>query len=388
MKKETTGYTNENSKGFSRKDFFKKAKRVVLKFGTNIITKKGTPDQDNISHLVNEVIKLIKSGKEVIIVTSGAIGCGADAILPQGITPSTIPLKQACASIGQPILMSYYNKYFEKYGYLVGQILLTDDILDRVKAYSNARNTFLTLIEKKCVPIVNENDSISIDEIKFGDNDKLAAVVSLIAGADICVLLSDIEGFYINYADEKNRTKLDIVNEITNEIKLQAGGKKSSYSTGGMATKIKAAEMLMNAGVSMAIINGTKRGTISNLFEGENEGTVFFAGKKTLSGVRRWLSHQAKPAGKVFVDEGAYTALKEKGKSLLASGISLVEKEFEGGSVIEVIFNDKVFAKGISWYSSSDLKKIMKKNSKEIEKILGNKDYDEVIHRDNLLILD
>ena len=371
----------------TRKIFTQKARRIVLKIGTNVISDKGTPNETRLKEISHEISELINKGKEVIVVTSGAIGYGAGILLPKGMTPKTIPMKQACASVGQPILMSYYRKYFQDFGFSVGQILLTNDIVKHNAAFRNARNTMLTLIGKKSIPIVNENDSVSVDEIKFGDNDSLAAAVSLVVGADTCVLLSDIDGFYLNYQDEEKREKLDSVKEITDFILKEAGGNESAYSTGGMKTKINAAKILMKAGINMAIISGKTPGALTELFNGNPVGTIFAAEGSTLSGVRRWLKEFAKVEGSVEVDEGAYQALIGKGKSLLPSGIIGVNKNFDSGAAVDIEFAGKCFARGISWYHSADIKKIMGKKTSEIHSILGYKDYDEIIHRDNLLII-
>ncbi len=371
-----------------RNKLFQKTKRVVVKIGTNVISEKGTPLPDKIENITNDICTLMKKNMEIIIVTSGAIGYGAATLMQKGMTPQTIPLKQACASVGQPILMSHYRKYFNNNGFQIGQILLTNDILNRANAYQNARNTVFTLIEKKCVPIVNENDTISTDEIKFGDNDTLASVVSLLISADLCVLLSDIDGFYVDFKNKGNEKKLNIVTQITDEILNEAKSEKSSFSTGGMITKINAAKLLMDAGIAMAIINGKKKNALTNLIENKTWGTVFYNEKKPLSNTRAWLSKFAQPAGEITVDTGAQSALVKKGKSLLPSGITQVTGSFESGDVVDLKHGDIIFARGISWYPHSDIEKIKGKNTKEIAGILGYKDYDEIIHRNNLFIFD
>jgi glutamate 5-kinase len=372
----------------NRKNFLSKTRRIVIKIGTNVLSEKGTPDEKRIEKIVNNISSLIKSGREVIIVSSGAVGFGAGLIMQKGMTPETITLKQACASLGQPVLMQYYTKYFALQGFNAGQILLTNDIIKRSVAYKNARNTMLTLIEKNCVPIVNENDTVSVNELKFGDNDRLAAIVSIVTGADLCVLLSDIDGFYTDFKDKNKRQKLDTVSVIDEKLKKEAGVNTSGYSTGGMKSKIEAAKLLLASGISMAIINGKSENDFTDFFNGENTGTVFKSEEKTLTSKKNWLSFFANTCGKIEVDEGAYKALLKNGKSLLPSGIKYVTGDFPSGSVVEIAWENKVFAKGISWYSSFDLERIKGAKSSDILGILGYKDYDEVIHRDNLVLTD
>ena len=369
-----------------RKELLNRTKRIVIKIGTNVISDKGKPLSSRIKNIVDNICKLNKCNKEIIIVTSGAVGYGAAVLMQKGMIPQTIPLKQACASVGQPILMEHYKKFFEKNGFSVGQILLTNDILNKSNAYQNARNTIFTLLEKNCIPIVNENDTVSIDELKFGDNDSLAAVVSLLIGADLCVLLSDIDGFYKDYKNKHKAKKLNIVTELNQDIVKEAKSKDSSFSTGGMITKINAAKTLMEAGISMAIINGKQNGALSNLFNDYDFGTIFYSDKKQLSNTRAWLAKFAKPSGIISIDKGAYNALIHDGKSLLPSGITDATGNFESGDVVDLSYDSKVFARGISWYPGKDIEKIKGKNTKEIKDILGYKDYDEIIHRNNLFI--
>ncbi|MBD3181610.1 glutamate 5-kinase [Candidatus Poribacteria bacterium] len=370
-------------KKIDRKSLFKSVKKIVVKVGTSSIT---SPDMSldlgRIENLSLDLIKLHKTDKDVILVTSGAIATGMGQ-LGWKTRPRDIPRQQAAAAVGQGHLMHTYKQIFEKHGQLVAQVLLTqDDICDR-KRYTNANNTISTLLQYDVIPIINENDTVAVEEIKFGDNDTLSALVANLIKADLLLILSDIDGFY-NF----EKKIISVIPSVTTEIHSMAGGKGSNVSVGGMTTKLQAAEIVTGAGDIMVIANGCKAGIIERILNGEEEGTVFLPAGDKMSGKKRWIAYSVPTKGKIKVDSGAKKALTKYGKSLLPSGITSVEGKFEFGDAISCTGeDDKEFARGLANYSSEEVEKIKGKKTEQIESILGHIYYDEVIHRDNLVIL-
>lgn len=365
-----------------RKSLFANVKRLVVKVGTSSITSADTRlDLGKIGNLVRDLVQVKSSGKEVVLVTSGAIATGMGK-LGWKKRPDTIPEKQAAAAVGQTHLMRIYELVFGEYDQLVAQILLTQgDINDR-KRYINASNTISTLLQADVIPIVNENDTVAVDEIKVGDNDTLSAHLINLIKADLLVILSDVDGFY----DDKGKV-IDVISAITPEIKAMAGGEGSETSTGGMITKLKAAEIVTNAGELMVIANSQKPNIVSRILDGEDEGTVFLPKGSKLPSRKRWIaSTHAK--GTIRVDLGAKNALVKYGRSLLPSGIIEVIGDFEFGDTVRCVDEENVeFAKGLTNYNSAEVNLIKGKKTDEIESILGQIYYDEVIHRDNLVLI-
>lgn len=362
-------------------------KRVVIKIGTSVLTKpSGVINEVTIERIVDDVAELLNSGAEAIIVTSGAIGAGLGRLKLQG---RTIREKQALASIGQGYLMGIYDKFFRKHNRLVAQVLLTSDDLAQRQRYLNARNTLLTLLSLDVVPVVNENDTVAVEEIKFGDNDRLSALVASKVEADQLVILTDVDGFFSADPHAKSKVKLiKEVEEITPELEEKASGSGTLRGTGGMVTKLEAAKIATASGITMYIANGNREGVLKKIWKGENPGTKFLPAKERIVSRKRWIAFDTRIEGKIAVDEGAKDALLRRGKSLLPSGISLVEGRFNTGACVAVVdMEGKEFARGLTSYSSDEIEKIKGKKSSEIEKTLGYKDYDEVIHRDNLVIL-
>jgi len=362
-------------------------KRVVIKIGTSVLTKpSGVINEVTIERIVDDVAELLNSGAEAIIVTSGAIGAGRGRLKLQG---RSIREKQALASIGQSHLMSIYEKFFRKHNHLVAQVLLTSDDLSQRQRYLNARNTLLTLLSLGVVPVVNENDTVAVEEIKFGDNDRLSALVASKVEADQLVILTDVDGFFS--ADPRAERKVKLIKEvkaITPELEEKASGSGSRRGTGGMVTKLEAAKIATASGITMYIANGNRKEVLKEIWEGENPGTKFLPGKEKILSRKRWIAFDTRMEGKIAVDEGAKDALLRRGKSLLPSGISSVEGRFSTGACVAVVdMEGKEFARGLTSYSSDEIERIKGKKSSHIEKILGYKDYDEVIHRDNLVIL-
>lgn len=368
----------------------KDAKRVVIKVGSSTITySNGKRNFSRIDHLAREIADLVNQDKEIILVSSGAVALGVDRL---GLKekPKTIPEKQAAAAVGQGVLMHTYEKIFAEYGQIVAQVLLTRaDSVDRHR-YANSRNTFLALLGHKVIPIVNENDVVAIDELKIGDNDNLSALVAGIVDADLLIVLSDIDGLYTaNPQEDPTATLVSEVTDITQKIEDSAGGAGSQVGTGGMLTKIQAAKVATSSGIHMVIASGEEPEAIGKILSGEALGTLFVSKENRLQFRKRWLAFGARIAGQVVVDDGCVLAMKKTGGcSLLPAGIFGITGEFEAGNTVSVVdANGHELARGLTNYSSEELAVIKGAKTADIEKLLGHKNYDEVIHRDDLVIL-
>ena len=372
-----------------KRNEIKNAVRVVVKIGTSTLTyNNGKLNLFRIEKLVRELADLANQGKEIILVTSGAVGAGLDRL---GSTerPKTIPEKQAVAAIGQGILMHMYEKFFAEYGQIVAQVLLTRENSVKHKLYINSRNTLLTLLKMGVIPVINENDAIAIDELKIGDNDTLSATVATIVDADLLIILSDIEGvFTANPQNDPTAQLIEEITDITPEIEELAGGAGSKLGTGGMYTKIQAAKIAVNAGVTMVIASGALEGVVRNILSGEKIGTIFPAKEQHLQVRKSWLAFGAMIKGELVVDEGCEKALITEGSSLLSVGIVEVKGTFDQGNSVRILSKQgREIARGLANYNSEEIKKICGKNTNNISKILGSKLYDEVIHRDNMVIM-
>lgn len=364
------------------------ARRIVVKVGTRIITHEtGKLNLGRIDRFVREIADLLNSGREIILVSSGAVGAGMGKLgLKQ--KPNTIPEKQAVAAVGQGLLMHIYEKLFAEYGYVVAQVLLTREDMSERRRYLNARNALFKLLNFGVVPIINENDTIAVEEIRLGDNDTLSALVAGLVDAELLVLLSDIDGLYTaNPRENSDAELIEVVEEITPEIEQLAGGAGSKVGTGGMVTKLQAARIATNSGIPMVIADGKNPGVLRRVIAGEKCGTLFIPQENKLHARKRWIAFNSDTHGSITVDQGAYRAIKEHGKSLLPIGVISVGGFFEPGNVVRILSPDgEEFARGITNYSSEELDKIKGKKSGDIEHILGYKDYDEVVHRDNLAL--
>jgi glutamate 5-kinase len=370
---------------------FDKAKRVVIKIGTNILSKDDSIDAGYVGLMAGQVNSLLKMGKQVVIITSGAIGMGAGQLKLES-KPSEVRMRQACAAIGQPMLMAEYRKAFEQFGVTVAQVLLTAEVLNNRKTYLNLQNSIETLLKLGVVPVLNENDSISTDEIggapstslrtSFGDNDRLSALVASKIDADLLIILTDIDALYDKDPKRYSEAKpIDTVFEITEEILKSAGGKGSKFSAGGMKTKIEAAKIASNAGCRIVLANGRMENVIERIIAGETIGTLFLP-KRKLGNRERWILNST-PAGKIIIDDGAIRAIKNK-KSLLPSGIKAIEGTFEAGEVVWL--NDK--AKAVSNFNSEELKTLAGKHSTEIRKLLGPKRRDVVAIPEDIVFVE
>lgn len=372
------------------REALKKAKRIVIKVGTSTITyANGKRNFSQIDRLAREISDLQNQGKEMILVTSGAVAVGVDRMGLLG-KPKTIPGKQAAAAVGQGVLMHTYEKFFADYGQIVAQVLITKtEAIDRHR-YTNTRNTFMELMRQRVIPIVNENDVVALDELKIGDNDNMSALVAGIVDADLVIILSDVDGLYTaNPQTHPDAVIVPEVAEITPEIEASAGGVGSARGTGGMATKIQAAKAATSSGIHLVIASGTEKNAITRVLQGEELGTLFVSRENRLQFRKRWLAFGAKIAGSIVVDDGCAKAIRKAGGcSILPAGVFAVQGEFLPGSTVSVIDKDAhELARGLVHYSSAELEQIKGCNSGEIANILGHKNFDEVIHRDDLVIL-
>ena len=363
-----------------------RARRLVVKVGSGLITSPGEGlDAKRINALDADIAALVAERREVALVSSGAIVAGTARL---GLTsrPRSIPEKQAAAAVGQSALMWHYEQAFKRHGIKVGQVLLTgQDISDRGR-YLNARNT---LLDFSVLPIVNENDTVAVEEIKVGDNDNLAALVADLIDADLLVLLTDVDGLYTgDPRRDPSARRIDTVEAVTEEIQKLCFDKDGRVSIGGMATKLEAAQKAGASGIPMVIASGREPGTLGRLLKGEALGTHFVPRDDRLAARKRWIAFAVPPQGRLTVDAGARKALTEKGKSLLPSGVTHVDGEFGAGEVVSVTdAGGREFARGLVNFDAVELRKIRGAKTAEIEKTLGYKGLAEVIHRDNLVVL-
>jgi len=371
-----------------RKICFKDAKRIVVKIGSGVLTEDNGLNLKALKSISRQICQLADRGLEIILVSSGAMASGIKKI---GLSkrPDEIPKRQAIAAVGQAGLIMEYEKSFARYNKKVAQILLTGDDLVNRKRYLNARNTLCTLLSWQVIPIINENDTVVVEEIKFGDNDNLAAMITLLMDADILINLTDIDGLY-NRDPRKDQDAelISVVTTIKKEIEKYASDIPGALGTGGMLSKIIAAKKVTAAGIPMLIAGGEKHDILIKLFAGKEHGTFFIPKKEKLANRKCWIAFTLKPKGTMIIDDGAAAAILKNGKSLLPSGIVRVDGEFSVGAAVEFRrkSNDEILGTGLVNYCASDIRKIMGLKSGKIKKCLGHKSYDEVIHRDNLAI--
>lgn len=366
-----------------------KAKRIVVKVGTSTLTyATGKLNFYRIEKLIRELSDLVNQGKEIILVSSGAVATGID-FLGLKDKPKTIPEKQAMAAVGQGILMHTYEKIFGEYGQTVAQVLLTRENSVKHKQYINSRNVLLTLLKMGIIPVINENDAVAVDELKIGDNDNLSATVATLVDADVLIILSDIEGVYTaNPQNDPSATLLQEIEDISPQIEQLAGGAGSKLGTGGMYTKIQAAKIAVSAGVTMVIASGSRDGIVRDVLNGAPYGTVFPAKELHLKLRKSWLAFGKLISGDLIVDTGCERAMVHDGSSLLAAGIVAAEGDFVQGSTVRVLSQQgREIARGTVNYEVAELQKIIGKHTKEFSAILGEKVYDEVIHRDNMVLM-
>jgi glutamate 5-kinase len=358
----------------------------VIKVGSGVLTGGQGLDLGVINRLCDEISMLKEQGRQVVIVSSGAIASGMRKVgLPEW--PKTIPQKQAVAAVGQSSLIQAYEEAFSHYDLKVAQILLTSDDLVHRGRYLNARHTLQTLLDWNIIPVVNENDTVVVEEIKFGDNDNLSALISQLIEADLLVVLTDTEGLYdCDPKQHEHARIIPLVRRIDRRVESCAGGSPGRYGTGGMASKLSAAKKVTAGGVPLIITNGKSRYILKRLFDGEEVGTLFLPAERRLPSKKQWIAHTLKPQGELILDVGATQALKQRGKSLLPTGILMVKGKFGVGAPVRCmnIEGDHI-GTGLVNYSASEIERIKGKRSHMIEEILGYKHSDEIIHRDNFV---
>lgn len=368
-----------------RKKLIKNCRRVVVKAGTRLLT-----DPAALPELVGQIKSIRDSGKQVILVSSGAVGTGMKSL---GLTrrPRKLAEVQALAALGQIKLMSLYEKECERLGFRAAQILLTADDLRSRERHLNALNCIETLLAQDILPIINENDPVSVAELKFGDNDILASLLASMTRADLAIILTTVDGLKRPNPDGTLGERISVVKGVTDEQRgMAAGTDDSSMSIGGMASKLKAAEILNTAGEALWIADGRVQGILKKVFDGEDVGTVFLPpqSKSKMESKKRWLCVFSKPSGKLIIDDGAVQAVKRSGRSLLPSGVVTVEGTFKRGDVLEVCSKDgAVIAKGLSNFSATDCRKIIGHNSSDVPEILKQDADEEIIHRNNMAVI-
>ncbi|MEI6285030.1 MAG: glutamate 5-kinase [Bacillota bacterium] len=365
------------------------AKRIVIKIGTSSLSfPNGMLDFAKIERLVRAISNIHNSGREVILVTSGAVGAG---MMKLGLKerPVLIPEKQAVAAVGQGLLMHVYEKIFSEYAKTVAQVLLTRSDTKEMTRCANSRSTLLSLLRMNVIPIINENDAVSIDELKIGDNDNLSAMVAALVEADLLLIMSDVDGLYTaNPATDTTATLIPEIKTITAAIESMAGAAGSASGTGGMSTKIQAAKIAVNAGIAVIIANSSVKNCIESILDGQPVGTLFLPKKAKLQFRKKWLSFGKAASGNIFVDQGCGAAIINNGSSLLPVGIVDISGDFSGGQVVSVISSDnQEIARGLVNYSADELRKIKGKKINQIATILGGLDYHEAIHRDNMVVI-
>jgi glutamate 5-kinase len=378
------------------------AGRIVVKVGTNVLAEPGKPlSRERVGSLSEQIARLVKDGRQVALVTSGAIGSGM-ARLGMTRRPTLLPDLQAAASVGQGQLMAVYGECFARYGLHAGQILLTREDFDSRDRYLNASNTMRALFGMKCVPVVNENDTVSTDEIRFGDNDLLAALVTHLVQADLLVLLTSAPGLCardplpkavrcihegLKWGARKLHV-LDVVDRVDADVEALASDERSPGGLGGMKSKLAAVRIATESGEAAVIADGACENILLKLMAGERVGTLFLPSPNRMRSRKRWLRFTSRPRGALVVDEGAKRALQSGGKSLLPRGVTAVEGDFKAGDVVRIKGPDGVeFARGLTNYASDEALLIKGLRTSDIEAVLGYKYYDEVVHRDNMALL-
>jgi glutamate 5-kinase len=371
----------------NRKEHLANVRRILVKVGSAVLTGEDGLDLNVIEQLVGDIAALRERGYQVVLVSSGAIASGKHRMGIESKLKS-IPQKQAAAAVGQGRLMRVYSNAFGKHSLFVGQVLLTmSDITDR-KRFLNIRNTLFTLLEWGVITIINENDTVAVDEIKFGDNDNLAAMVANIVEAHLVINLTSTEGLYDrNPTDCKKAKFLPLVAEITPEIENCATEEATPVGMGGMKSKVQAAKKVIASGIPYVIAPGRRPGVLQEIMDGKETGTLFLPLAEHLNSRKYWIAFTLRSRGRIWIDGGAKEALIQEGKSLLPSGVTQVEGDFVLGDPVTCLdAAGNTIAKGLVNYGADEIRKIMGLKSSRIEQVLGYKDYDEVIHRDNLAI--
>jgi glutamate 5-kinase len=371
-----------------RRKAAKSARRIVVKVGSGVLSNRGALRLRIFTEIARQISELCDSGRQVVLVSSGSIAMGSRT-LGWSHPGRSIPEKQAAAAVGQIGLSELYRRRFARYGRQVAQVLVTRSGLDDRERFLNARRTLTTLLSLGAVPIVNENDTVATEEIRFGDNDSLSATVVNLVAADLLVILTDVDGLHVRVPEPRRRKPplYGVIESITPEIERAAGGSSSAFGRGGMITKLAAARSAARSGAATVLCNGRTRNVIARVAAGESVGTLFASGSR-LASRKHWLAFTAHPRGRVVVDEGAVRALVEKGRSLLPAGIIGVEGSFGIGDPISCVDErEREFARGLAAYASTEVNRIKGVSTRRITQLLGYSNGDEVIHRDDLVLL-
>ncbi len=364
------------------------ARRIVVKVGSGVLTRSGTLRPGVVSGLAAEAAALLDAGRQLVVVSSGAIAMGS-RILGWGHPGRSIPEKQAAAAVGQIGLAELWRKQLRRHGREAAQVLVTRVDLDDRERFLNARHTLLELLRLGVIPVVNENDTVATEEIRFGDNDNLSATVVNLVGADLLVILTDVDGLYAEPPGEAGPrgAPIGVVEALTPEVEAAAAGSGSAFGRGGMITKLEAVRSAAASGAVSVLANGLRKGTLSRVAAGEPEGTLFRAGSR-IGSRKHWLAFTAKPRGRLVLDAGAVRAVRERGRSLLPAGIVTVEGRFGIGDAVACADDRGVeFARGLAAYAAEDVRRIKGLATSQIGRMLGYSNGDEVIHRDDLVLL-
>ncbi len=374
---------------YLRQTLFDKARRIVIKVGSAVLTRSDTLAFDVIGNIARDISFLHNTGREVILVSSGAVAAGIKKMSYKKNSGFGIKEKQALAAIGQPCLMLAYEQAFDSHRKSIAQVLLTHADLAKRERYLNVRNTLMTLFEFGVIPVINENDTVSVEELRFGDNDTLGAHICNLIEADMFICLTDVSGLYTgDPAADPSAQPLYTVRTITEEVEALVANVTSSLGTGGMRSKLNAAKIVAAGGGCSFIGPGKEHEILQKLFSGEMIGTFFLPSSERVKSRKRWIASVLKPQGGLVLDAGACRALTENNKSLLPSGIISVQGDFGVGAAVHCLDRDeKILAVGLINYNSKDTRKIIGHHSSRIEEILGYKDSDEVIHRDNIVLV-
>jgi glutamate 5-kinase len=372
-----------------KRTILRRTRRIVVKIGSQILSSSRGLDEGRIEALVRELAVLHDQKKELVVVSSGAVVAGMTRL---GIKekPKTIPQKQALAAVGQIKLMALYERYFSQFDKNVAQVLLTHEDLANRQRYLNAKHTFQTLLDSSIIPIVNENDTVAVEEMKFGDNDHLSSLVATLLEAELLVILSDVEGVYDRDPKcHRSAELIPLISDIKTTARQISGGTPNLFGTGGILTKLAAAEKAAAAGIAAIITSGLRAGALAAVFDESTEvGTLVVPDANRLTHRKHWIAYNLKPAGEVIVDDGAHDAVVARGKSLLPSGLKEVRGAFGVGECVRCLdVRGREFARGLVNYSAQELNQIKGLHTSKIEKTLGYKAYDEIIHRDDLVLL-
>ena len=383
-----------------RQEVIATAETIVVKIGTSVLTRDdGRLHRQRLNRLCRDLVSIPRSGRRLVLVSSGAVGAGVGVLGLEG-RPNDLARLQAAAAVGQSHLIQAYERAFRRQGYHVAQLLLTAADFSNRTRYLNIRNTICTLLDWGTIPVINENDTVSVEELRFGDNDRLAALVTTLIQAPLLIMLSTVDGLLtIPPQDDPPREQRNgrnspprpevvrLVPRITQAIRSLAGPSASRFGTGGMRSKLEAARICMAAGESVILANGLRPGTIQRILAAEPVGTLFLPHGKTLNARKRWLAFSVRPRGRIYIDDGAARALVRQGRSLLPVGVRGVEGDFRAGDPVSVCDSaGREIARGLSNYSAEELAQIKGLRTSKVRELLGRTTYDEVIHRDNLAL--